>query len=275
MYKSQFYCLEITVPYKVIILLTYCLFTASSLSYCAPFKIATFHFPPYEYKSDDVITGISVDIVKAIFQEMGVEFELFELPWSRGLKALKTGKIDCFIEVLWKQERETYMDYAKEVLMPETASFFVLGNSSIQFSGNLSTLSSYKIGVRQDFSYGSSFDSSIASNQYKIITRRTKNEDLLRMLNTGEIDILIGDKYGMLYLYQHTFIRHKRTIKRLTPDVEDTPSYMVFTKQRDLSAIRNQFIKVLHNFKTDGRYQNIINHWEKALKQELTINPKP
>ncbi|MCX4027193.1 transporter substrate-binding domain-containing protein [Endozoicomonas sp. SM1973] len=262
-------------PYKVIALLIYCLFATSSLSYSAPFKIATFHFPPYEYTTDEGITGISVDIVKAVFKEMEVEFKLIELPWSRGLRAIKKGNIDCFFEVLWKQEREAYMDYAKEVLMPETASFFVLAKSSIQFTRGFSSLAQYKIGMRQDFSYGSSFDKSVDSNQFKIIIKRTKNEDLLRMLNTGEIDLLIGDKYGILYLYQRTFIRHKHAIKRLKPDVEDTPSYMVFTKQHDLSALRDQFTKALRQFKADGRYQRIINRWEKILQQNIIENTPP
>lgn len=224
------------------------------------------NFPPYEFTKDGKITGISVDIVKSIFHELGIDYKLVELPWSRALKYIKNGKIDALFEVLWKQKRETFMDYSKEVLMPETASFFVLASSPIQYTGDMSLLSPYKIGVRQDFSYGSNFDKSVDNNQFKVIIKRTRNEDLLRMLNTREIDLLIGDKYGILYLYQHTFIRYKHAIKRLKPDVEDTPSYMVFTKKRDLSTLRDRFTKALRQFKADGRYQRIIDRWEKQFQ---------
>lgn len=231
-------------------------------------QIGTFDFPPYEFKKDDVITGISVDIVKAVFNEMGINCEFIELPWSRALKYIKNGKIDGLFEVLWEAEREIFMDYAKEVLMPETASFFVLASSPIEYSGDMTPLYPYKVGVRQDFSYGPTFDYAIKNRKFQIIEKRTEAIKLLRMLNSAQIDLLIGDKYGTFYIHQHSIIRQKRPIRRLQPDVEDTPSYMVFTKYRNLKKISNQFSKVLRQHKADGRYQSIIDQWESKLKQD-------
>ena len=232
-------------------------------------KLAILDFPPYEFKANNGIDGISVKIVKEVFKKMNQTISIKLLPWSRALLYLENGKIDGLFEILKKSEREKFADYSKVVLMSEIASFFVLKDSNITFDGDLNKLKDYTFGVRQDFSYGPKFDQAIKKNVINKISKSIYAEKLLVMLSYGRIDIIIGDKYGIPYLYQKMRLNKEdgdlkryKDIKRLSPDVQSTPAYMAFSKKRNLSKLRDNFDKVLLEMKKDGTYSKIIKNWE-------------
>ncbi len=232
-------------------------------------KLAILDFPPYEFQANNGIDGISVKIVKEVFKKMNQTISIELLPWSRALLYLEKGKIDGLFEILKKPEREKFADYSKVVLMSESASFFVLKDSNITFNGDLNKLTDYAFGVRQDFSYGPKFDQAIKNNVINKISKKVYAEQLLLMLSSGHIDILIGDKYGIPYLYQKMRLNKKnkdlkryKDIKSLSPDVQSTPAYMAFSKKRNLSKVRDHFDKVLLEMKKDGTYSKIIKNWE-------------
>jgi polar amino acid transport system substrate-binding protein len=238
-------------------------------------KLAILDFPPYEFKDSDNIEGISVRIVREVFRRMNQPISIELYPWPRALMYLKQGKIDGLFEVLKNAEREEFADYSQVVLMYESASLFVLKDSSIAFDGDLSKLKGFTFGKRHGFSYGQKFDQAIKKEVISTITEEVEMENLLRMLNAGRIDILIGDKYGTPYLYnkmkaskKHKAVNVFKKIKRLSPDVESTPAYMVFSKKNRLGKIRDRFDNILLEIKSDGTYGNILNTWETLDKLE-------
>ncbi|MCP4672764.1 MAG: transporter substrate-binding domain-containing protein [Desulfobacula sp.] len=232
-------------------------------------KLAILDFPPYEFKTNNRIDGISVKIVKEVFEKMSQTISIELLPWSRALVYLEKGRIDGLFEILKKPEREKFADYSKVVLMSESVSFFVLKDSNITFDGDLNKLKDYTFGIRHDFSYGPKFDQTIKNNVITKISKLIYAEKLLVMLSYGRIDILIGDKYSIPYQYQkmrsnkedRNFKRYK-DIKRLSPDIQSTPAYIAFSKKSNLSKVRDDFDKVLLEMKNDGTYSKIIKTWE-------------
>ena len=230
-------------------------------------KIAILDFPPYEFQVDNKIDGITVRIVREVFKRMNQPISMSKLPWSRALVYLENGEIDGLFEILRKGKREKYADYSNVVLMDETASLFVLDDSSITFDGDLNKLQNYTFGVRQDFSYGTQFDQAVEDKVISKIVKKVYPEDLLRLLNLGRIDILIGDKYGIPYTYNKiSTVKNYKKIKRLSPDVQYTPSYMAFSKKCNLTKIRDYFDEVLSEMKRDGTYDKIIKNWESSLR---------
>ena len=144
---------------------------------------------------------------------------------------------------------------------------FVLDVSFIVFDGDLNKLQNYTFGVRQDFSYGTEFDQAIEDKVISKIVKKVCPEDLLRLLNFGRIDILIGDKYGILYTYNIiSTVKNYKKIKRLSPDVQYTLIYMAFSKKCNLTKIRDYFDEVLSEMKRDGTYDKIIKNWESSLR---------
>lgn len=229
-----------------------------------PLDIVTVDYPPYEYVEDDEIKGIAVEIVMEVFKRMDKPITLREVPWARALKDLEAGEIDGAIEVFYTEERERYLDFSKEILLDEFISLFVLKDSDIGFGGDFSTLSEYTFGVRKGFSYGYKFDEAVKKGVIKnLVVQIYDSERLFNLLSTGRVDILIGDKYALPYQYSLT--KERQNIKRLKPDVQANPTYIVFSKKRKLKHIRDKFDLIIREMKSDGSYNRILKHWDSKL----------
>lgn len=230
-------------------------------------KIAILDFPPYEFQENNKIDGITVRIVREVFKRMNQPISMSKLPWSRALVYLENGEIDGLFEILRKGEREEYADYCNVVIMDESVSLFVLDDSFISFDGDLNKLQNYTFGVRQGFSYGAEFDRAVEDKVISKTVKKVYPEDLLHLLNFGRIDILIGDKYGIPYSYNKiSTVKNYKKIKRLSPDIQYTPSYMAFSKKCNLTKTRDYFDEVLTEMKRDGTYDKIIKKWERLYR---------
>lgn len=229
--------------------------------------IAILEYPPYEYTDNGEFHGVSVRLVEAVFQRIEQPIKLQVLPWSRALKFLREGRIDGLIEVLVVPERLTYIDFSQIVLMEERITLFVVEDSPVTFDGDLTALSEYHFGARQDFSYGTIFDEAVANKVIKYMSIDVEFDTLLLKLCTGDIDILIGEKDTIHYassrvkVLQNTSIKRCKNIKRLSPVIQSTSAYMGFSKVRKLTHIRDQFDEALSEMKRDGSYEKIIEAW--------------
>jgi len=229
--------------------------------------IAILEYPPYEYTENGEFHGVSVRLVEAIFQRIEQPIKLQVLPWSRALKFLKEGRIDGLIEVLIIPERLPYIDFSRVVLMEEKVTLFVVEDSPIIFDGDLTLLSEYHFGARQDFSYGAIFDEAIANKVIKHMSIDVEFDTLLLKLCTGDIDILIGEQNTIHFassrikVLQNTSIKRCKNIKRLPPVIQSTSAYMAFSKANRLTHIRDKFDQVLIEMKNDGSYQAIVDAW--------------
>lgn len=222
-------------------------------------------YPPYEMLENNKVTGMAVDIVKEVFKIINQPIELKLLPWSRTLLFLETGEIDASIEVLKTPDRIHYIDFSNEVLLMETVSFFVLKDSQIEFNGDFNSLKDYTLGIRKDFSYGDIFDKAIEEGIFtKLVSQIYDNDRHFHLLNNRSIDIYIGDKYGTFYQYKLSGLT--KEIKRLSPDIESTPTYVAFSKKRNLIDVRDEFDSTLKELKLNGKYDLIIKEWEDKIK---------
>ncbi|AQS37980.1 amino acid ABC transporter substrate-binding protein, PAAT family [Shewanella psychrophila] len=235
--------------------------------------IAIVEYPPYEFTRVDSqgevhFDGMSVKLVEEVFRRIKQPIAFQVLPWSRALKLLKEGKIDGLFEVLIRPERQVYADYSQQVLMQEVVMLFVTEDSDIEFNGELGALGDYHFGMRKDFSYGTIFDSAVETKVIKQLSVDVKSSTLLLKLCTGDIDILIAEKDTIFYVnneikkLQTDSLKRCKNIKRLTKEVQSTPTYMTFSKKSHLSHVRDQFDLTLLQMKQDGSYQKIIDEWK-------------
>ncbi|MCP3922123.1 MAG: transporter substrate-binding domain-containing protein [Desulfobacterales bacterium] len=236
-------------------------------------KLGVLDFPPYEYQAKNKVDGMSVDIVKHVFKKMNKPLTFMLLPWSRALKYLENGEIDGLFEMLKKPEREKYADYSKVVLMNEYTSLFVLKESNIAYRKDLSELGNYVFGLRQDFSYGAKFDYARKKKIIKKIVTSPFPQNLFRYLSYGQIDILVGDKFGIPYHYKKTRLENNKyikikfkKIKRLSPDIQSVPAYIAFSKKKNLTDLRDRFDTILLGMKKNGTYFEILEKWRQRLK---------
>ncbi|WLQ14438.1 transporter substrate-binding domain-containing protein [Hahella aquimaris] len=219
---------------------------------------------PYHYNENNAPRGITVALVEEAFRRMDEPVKLIELPWSRALRYLENGEVDGVFELLKTPVRETYADYSSLVLMMENVSLFVPESSSIQFDGDLQQLAQFRFGGLQDFSYGEKFDAFRSTElNTEFVTAVSLNDLFLRLINDN-LDIIVGDQRGVLLEYrrlQGLKVHSLPQIKRLQPNVEETPSYIAFSKKSQRANLRKRFDQALANMIAEGVYSKIVENW--------------
>ncbi len=66
---------------------------------------------PYTWKKGNQIVGPIVDLITSVFKDLDIPVKTVILPWSRGLRQMKTGDIDVVLTIFHTPERAEYMMY--------------------------------------------------------------------------------------------------------------------------------------------------------------------
>ena len=231
------------------------LFSANQAS-ARTLELVTLQYPPYEYAEEGEVKGFVVDIVTEVFRRMQQPIHISLLPWARSIQMIENGTADAIFTAYKTPEREAFADYSKEILMPQIISLFVLKESTIQFDGDFSKLANYRFGAVRKVSYGRIFDKAVTNGLIQTPDMANTGEKNIDKLLTERFDILVSNKYGALEILKKKGLTEQ--VKELKPAVENVPSYIAFSKQRNLTQVRDEFDAVLAEMKRDGTYERII-----------------
>ncbi|MDK2126991.1 substrate-binding periplasmic protein [Parachitinimonas caeni] len=223
-------------------------------------RCVTKDYPPLEYaNANGQAAGITYNIVAPILKKMGYGLEVEVLPWVRALELVRTGQRDCVFSIFKTPEREAFLDYSKEVVVPQVVYVYARKGHKISFSGDLAELKGMKVGVQHGFNYGLKFDA--YKNQLDLDVAFSFEQNF-RKLALGRIDAVLCN----LYAATHTFKALERPvvneIERLPAQVESVPSYIAFSRSKRLTAIRDQFDQELHRFVASGEYRRVIESYQ-------------
>lgn len=227
-------------------------------------RLVTLQYPPYEFECNKNIEGVAVEIVKEVFRRMGVDIKIELLPWSRAIKQVEEGTADGIFTLYKTPEREAFVYYSDEVLMPQSVSLFVLKDSDISFDGDLQKLSKYKFGVVRGVSYGEKFDLALQVGIINNVEEVSVGEQNFMKLAAARIDIVVSNKYGAIDIINK--IGKAQDIRELLPEIESLPSYIAFSKKNELLKVKNDFDRILRSMKKDGSYEQIIDDYFKVIE---------
>src|SRR4051812_11458831 len=110
-------------------MLTLCALASVSLgalrAFADSYKLVTLDFPPLEFENEKgEAMGAAVDIVRAVMTKLGHKTAVQVLPWTRSLNLTREGKADAIFTAYKNEEREAFLDYGHEVLMPQIVSLY-------------------------------------------------------------------------------------------------------------------------------------------------------
>lgn len=245
-------------PFTFNIVLLVSLLT-TTISFAVPLELVTLQYPPYEYEENGEVKGIAVEIIQKAFKRMQQPISITVLPWARAIHKIEHGEADAIFTAFKTSERETFAEFSNEILMPQIVSLFVKKNSRIVFDGNISKLSQYQFGAVRKVSYGESFDTAVKNEVLKNIQLVTIGKQNFLKLLRDRIDIVVSNKYGALDILKQ--LNKLDMVQELSPELQSIPSYIAFSKKRNLSAIRDKFDATLKQMKNDGTYDKIINSY--------------
>lgn len=231
----------------------------------AAYKFTTLDFPPLEYLDDKMQpTGAAVDIVKEVMKRLGHESSVELLPWTRSLNLVKEGKSDGVFTCYRTPEREAFLDFSTEVLIPQVVSLYVRKGDKLGFEGDLKALKGKTIGIVSTISYGTRFDE--AKETHKLKTDRVESLDLnFKKLLSGRLDLVISNRYSAQVEIERMKIEDQ--VEEIRVPVEVIPSYVGWSKKNGLTGLRDQFDKELKSLKRSGRYDEILKQYKLNVPQ--------
>lgn len=238
------------------------LLTCSSVG-AAQYQFVTFHYPPLEYATDSQNgAGGIVEIVKQVMDNLGNQVTVKAYPWTRALKMVRTGEVDAIFTAYKTPDRENFMEYSNEVLFPQSVYFYKRKGDTTTFNGNLNSLKAKKIGVVSTISYGQIFESNKPHLQ---LDRATNLEHSFNKLLKKRIDLVPSD----LNVAEHTLkkLGLSDEIIRLPVKLESVPSFIAFSKKRNLTDLRDKFDQELRNMKQSGDYFKILKQYNIHRRQ--------
>lgn len=219
-----------------------------------PLTLLTEEIPPYAYYQHGKITGASVDIIKALFQQAKIPYVIKILPWKRAYETAKTSSA-CIFPIQRSQQREALFNWVSPVLISQTA-FYHTGKSNVTIR-TLSDAIALKIGT-----YRGSVIEEYLVNQGFSVAATSKDSMNINKLLFGRIDLWAADTLSAPYLAKQANINNIKQDLVYFTGLRALACHPLVAK-KDIVALR-QALKVI--YKT-GLVNNILTRY-KALNHQ-------
>jgi len=212
-------------------------------------------YAPISYMIDGEPHGISVDLVRAAFERMGYKVKIELYPWARCQAMVAHGSADAFFSAYKTLEREKKYDYGHEPLFVEKNVFFVRKDSAITYSGDIASLKPYTVGTYTGYV---TLEEYIASGVLDKVDYSGNVEESINKLEAGNrnIDLLLNTDFVIWYAAEKMGLADQ--FKELPVAFSEYPTYMAFTKTKDLSLVIAETDTELKKMKEDGTYEAIV-----------------
>jgi polar amino acid transport system substrate-binding protein len=215
-------------------------------------------YSPFEMlNADNQLTGVHIDIVRAVAKLTDTRIKFKSLPWSRALHWLEVGKADAITYIGKTLEREEFAIFDnRNVLSTSHNAFFTLKTNLPEcntYTGDLKQFIGNKIGVLNGYSYGDAFDNA----DYLTKDDGANTEDILfQKLIKGRFLIGIANINTITYIAKKEDFTDK--IVFLEPHMPGIKQYIAFSKTPDNAVIADKFGAALTAFKTTAHYREIL-----------------
>jgi polar amino acid transport system substrate-binding protein len=205
-------------------------------------------YSPYIIYENDELSGPYIEIISTVMENLGYEYELVPLPWSRLLSAVETGEVDMALPLFDKPERRSLFYYSEEPIGLNQITLIGRSDSQASFSGSMLTLSDHSIGVVQDYFYSDDFEQAIIDQVITIDTAISSDENIEKLLQK-RVDLIVEDpEVVKTYLKDHDI---ETTMQYIEHPITQDYSHIVFTRTKDLSVLRRGVDEALNAMKTE------------------------
>ena len=213
----------------------------------AQLRYLTEELAPFNYQEDGTVTGISVEILEAVFRDIGVNrtrSDVRVVPWTEGFEAARNDTGTVLFSVVRIPEREQYFTWAGPFASARSVLFAPI-NRNITIA-TPEDLNRYRIGTVEDFAENALLVGQ-GVNASQLVSGQTL-EELLRMLDAGEIDLwamgALPGRHQMLKTaadpnaYEIVYTLSENDLYYVFS--RDVPDTLVSAFQYSLGAVRNE-----------------------------------
>ncbi len=220
------------------------------------YSCIAYPYPPLVQADSPPLRGLVVEVVEKVFLQMGHVLKVEMLPPGRAASTMKAGEADCIFTVRSDEEHEKSLDFARQSIVPQVFYFFARRDAIATFNGDLASVRDFRIGTAHDFYYGPRFESIRSS---LAIDEAPTMEQSLKKLAAGRVDLVPGNADTVASLLASPALRKYATrIVMLPTPIESAPTYIAFSKSRNLAKLRDEFDVVLKTFLASHEYNLLL-----------------
>jgi polar amino acid transport system substrate-binding protein len=219
------------------------------------------NWPPYQYKDQNKqITGLDIELVRAISKEINCELKLIEMPWERLLRSNKLGNIKMTASTTKTIERAKSghfsLPYRKEQMVLFTLKEQQFNIHSIE---QLRILA-FKLGLRKAVSFGPEFDLLVNDPHFnqsiQFVTNAKQN---IQKVQRNRLDGFADDFVATTALLKSLGVNELFEVQPI--NIFSTDLHIMFSKRSVDKAIVERFNQGLRTLQTNGKYQKILNEY--------------
>lgn len=154
---------------------------------------------------DQQSPGYIVEIVRDIFYQNNISLKFETLPLARAMQFVANNQTDMVLGLTEEQIVEHKLSKSQQSVGRPTLDYFVINGNPWRYTSNTELIKHLaddkKIGIIKGYSYGEFFNNLIESKpKYFYVSHGNAPLDTnLNLLNAGRIDILIDNKYTVLF----------------------------------------------------------------------------
>lgn len=205
-----------------------------------------------EVDAKGALSGVGVDVVRAIAAKLKMPITISVVPWGRSLEQMQHGEADILIGPYPTPERALYMDFSTQAIYRAKVALFALSGKHIDWQGDLSKLDGLRIGTTLAWYYGAKFQ---AQQPTLMIDPAIRQPDSFRMLLHDRVDLVITTESAANAAIDELGIAHQ--VVELTPLVDILEGHIGFSKAPDMQPVRLAFDKALNELVADGSVARI------------------
>jgi len=247
-----------SMPGRVLFVLLLTIFCCEA--FAGTFVLAATNTHPTAFLVDGKPTGVLVDLVTEAFRREGHSVTIKLMPWARCLESARTGQVDGVFSSFKLPERELFLDFPKEALSAQSIVFFARKDTKLSFDGDFGALRDVRIGVILGTSYGEELDVALHDGTFHRIEISNTIESSLRWLALGRVDLV--PSFRAVAEAEAKRLGLFSQISSLPKVIETVPTYIGFTRVRNMRKLSEAFDRSMTAMRQDGSYRRIVEKYE-------------
>jgi polar amino acid transport system substrate-binding protein len=231
------------------------LFCLSEISFAEKIIVYSAIYPPYQIDDNGKFTGVNTEIVKAIFHNAGIPFEIKYVPWSRAQKIvgddrLKNSAIYCLGR---NKQREAQYKWVG-VYYYQKVNFLTLKNSDVKINC-LDDVKKYVTGLVRGDIITEQLKSKGSIGKYEIVSDDILN---VRKLFKKRVQTIVTSLIAAKYIAKENGLDPNQIESQYHVE---TVKFNLALSKKTSDEIVSKLHASLNRLLDNGKIEKIIDNW--------------
>lgn len=225
---------------------------------------------PYQYQTSKNqitrVTGLDVELLRAIFANMGYSLSFDEVNWKQHQIDIANGVRDIAAGAFFSEPRSQYAYYSDAYRTQTDVVYARIADSRrYDFKSPMQWIAllqkeDIRLGVVEGFYYGEEVMSFIEdpANDSRIVRALTDDENLANLINKKVDAIVIDELVGETLIWRYEW---NRAVRQIGVPIFSDGIHVIFSKASSTPELVASFNQSLEQLRKSGEYKRIVHEY--------------